>query len=165
MTRPNQLSSLSPLPDGLSAISTPGPRQVRDVVPTSAAARSAFVSLRGVSFSYPGRGGIGVLSGVDLDLQRGEFFVLLGPSGCGKTTVLNMLAGFERASSGEIVVGGRPVQKPDPSRIVIFQGDDSLLGWLTAIENIEFGLRVQRVQAKERRARAEEALSLVGLAG
>jgi NitT/TauT family transport system ATP-binding protein len=127
--------------------------------------RIAFVSLLGVSFAYPGKDRIEVLSKVEFDFRRGELFVLLGPSGCGKTTVLNMLAGFERPSAGQIFVGGRLVEKPDPSRIVIFQGDDSLLGWLTTIENVEFGLRVQGVPSAERRARAREALAIVGLAG
>src|SRR5690349_13547810 len=104
---------------------------------------TGFVSLRDVSFAYPGRNTPSVIANLDLDLRRGEFFVLLGPSGCGKTTVLNMLAGFERASAGKVLVAGRPVDKPEPTRLVIFQGDDSLLSWLTTIENVEFGLRVQ----------------------
>jgi NitT/TauT family transport system ATP-binding protein len=91
--------------------------------------------------------------------------MLLGPSGCGKTTVLNMLAGFEHATAGQVLVDGRSVQSPDPSRLVIFQGDDSLLSWLTTVENVEFGLRVQHVPAAERHERARNALALVGLTG
>ena len=81
----------------------------------------------------------------NLTLERGEFFCLLGPSGCGKTTVLGMLAGFETPTRGRIRADGRDVVGPSRDRGVVFQGDDSLYPWLTAIENIEFGLRVQGV--------------------
>src|SRR5438046_3596044 len=100
-----------------------------------------------------------------VEIEVGEFFCLLGPSGCGKTTVLKMLAGFEAPTSGQILMGGRPVTGAGRDRAVVFQGDDSLYGWLTAIENVEFGLRMRRVQRSERRRRALEFLDLVGLAG
>jgi NitT/TauT family transport system ATP-binding protein len=106
-----------------------------------------------------------VLRGFDLAIARGEFHLILGASGCGKTTALNLLAGFERPSNGRITVDGRTVTGPGVERMVIFQGDDSLFPWLTAIENIEFGLRVQGVPAHDRRALARDHLALVGLAG
>jgi NitT/TauT family transport system ATP-binding protein len=101
----------------------------------------------------------------DLDIQAGEFFCLLGPSGCGKTTVLKMLAGFEAPTAGQIVMDGRPVTGASRDRGVVFQGDDSLYGWLTALENVEFGLRMRHVPRVERRARARRYLDLVGLTG
>jgi NitT/TauT family transport system ATP-binding protein len=122
------------------------------------------VALRDVSFVY-GRGAPAVLAGVDLDLADGEFFVLLGPSGCGKTTVLNLVAGFERATKGAVTVGDEPVAGPGPDRVVIFQGDDSLLGWLTVRQNVEFGLKVGGVDKRERREHVEAALRMVELAG
>lgn len=100
-----------------------------------------------------------------LETQPGEFFCLLGPSGCGKTTVLNMLAGFEHPTGGSIRIGGQQIRGPGPDRAVVFQGDDSLFGWLTALENVEFGLRMRGVPARERRERARHFLELVGLAG
>src|SRR5262245_13290497 len=100
-----------------------------------------------------------------VDIEAGEFFCLLGPSGCGKTTVLKMLAGFEQPSAGEIVMEGRPVTGASRDRGVVFQGDDSLYGWLTAIENVEFGLRMRHVAKAERRERAMRYLELVGLHG
>src|SRR5262245_51158480 len=100
-----------------------------------------------------------------VDIDAGEFFCLLGPSGCGKTTVLKMLAGFEAPSQGEIVMDGRPVTGASRDRGVVFQGDDSLYGWLTAIENVEFGLRMRHVPKTERRGRALRYLELVGLHG
>ncbi|MGH7390762.1 MAG: ABC transporter ATP-binding protein [Candidatus Rokuibacteriota bacterium] len=100
-----------------------------------------------------------------VDIEAGEFFCLLGPSGCGKTTVLKMLAGFEEASAGEILMDGRPVTGASRDRGVVFQGDDSLYGWLTAVENVEFGLRMRGVARAERRERAMRYLELVGLRG
>lgn len=123
-----------------------------------------YVVFDDISFEY-GQGSAPVLSGVDLSLHKGEFFMLLGPSGCGKTTVLNLLAGFEKASAGSIRMGGRPVTGPGAERPVIFQGDDSLLGWLSAVENIEFGLRLAGMTRDQSRPKAEKALHLVGLAG
>src|SRR5258705_10507168 len=100
-----------------------------------------------------------------LDIEAGEFFCLLGPSGCGKTRVLKMLAGFEGPTAGQIVMEGRPVTAASRDRGVVFQGDDSLYGWLTAIENVEFGLRMRHVPKGERRERAMRYLELVGLRG
>ena len=65
-----------------------------------------------------------------LDIAAGEFFCLLGPSGCGKTTVLKLLAGFEGPTAGDILMDGRPVTGASRDRGVVFQGDDSLYGWL-----------------------------------
>jgi len=123
-----------------------------------------YISFESVSFAYKETGGE-VLAGLNLELRKEEFFLLLGPSGCGKTTVLNLLAGFERPPSGRISVGGTPVTVPGPDRVVIFQGDDSLLGWLSTVENVEFGLRLAGTPRVERRHRAERALKMVGLAG
>jgi len=106
-----------------------------------------------------------VLKGLSLEIERGELFCLLGPSGCGKTTVLNLLAGFEQPAGGAIQVDGRPVTAPGVERTVVFQGDDSLYTWLTAVENVEFGLRLAGVEAAPRRATAERYLDLVGLRG
>jgi NitT/TauT family transport system ATP-binding protein len=100
-----------------------------------------------------------------VEIEAGEFFCLLGPSGCGKTTVLKMLAGFESPTAGQILMEGRPVTGASRDRGVVFQGDDSLYGWLTAVENVEFGLRMRGVARAERRERAMRFLELVGLEG
>jgi NitT/TauT family transport system ATP-binding protein len=101
----------------------------------------------------------------DLDIADGEFFCLLGTSGCGKTTVLNMVAGFERATEGRIEIAGRAIDGPGADRGVVFQGDDSLYSWLTALGNVAFGLRLQGIHRRERVARAQRYLELVGLQG
>src|SRR3989442_8699936 len=100
-----------------------------------------------------------------VEIEAGEFFCLLGPSGCGKTTVLKMLAGFEQPTAGKILMEGRPVTGASRDRGVVFQGDDSLYGWLTAVENVAFGLRMRHVGKTERRERAMRYLELVGLRG
>jgi NitT/TauT family transport system ATP-binding protein len=106
-----------------------------------------------------------IVENFNLTIQEGEFHVLLGPSGCGKTTVLNLLAGFERASRGRVTLNGEEINAPGRDRIVIFQGDDSLYPWLTGLENVEFGLRVDGVPRSTRREKAMEYIELVGLAG
>ena len=107
----------------------------------------------------------GAVEHFDAEIEAGEFFCLLGPSGCGKTTVLQLLAGFEAPTAGEILMDGRPVGGPSRDRAVVFQGDDSLYGWLTAVENVEFGLKMRHVPKLERRERATRYLELVGLKG
>ena len=104
------------------------------------------------------------LDGVDLDLAPDDFFCLLGPSGCGKTTVLNILAGFEEPTDGTVEFEGARVAGPSRDRGVVFQADNSLYEWLTAAQNVEFGLRLSGASAAERARATGEFLELVGLA-
>ena len=123
----------------------------------------SMISLREVSKSYSGSGGTNVsVTDVDLDIDEGEFITLVGPSGCGKSTVLNMIAGLLEPTSGEVLVHGERVTGPGPDRGVIFQ-QYALFPWLTALENVAFGLRLQGIGRKERRLRALHYLELVGL--
>jgi putative spermidine/putrescine transport system ATP-binding protein len=104
---------------------------------------------------------------LDLDIQHGEFFTMLGPSGSGKTTCLRLIGGFERASTGQILLHGRDVTHLPPyEREVntVFQ-DYALFPHMNVIENIEYGLMIKKVPKAERRARAEEMLDLVRLPG
>src|SRR6476661_4889304 len=127
----------------------------------------SLVSFRDVQKSYRSLQGAEYVAveHFSLDIEASEFVCLLGPSGCGKTTVLKMLAGFEGPTAGRILMEGRPVTGASRDRGVVFQGDDSLYGWLTAVENVEFGLRMRRVGKTERRERAMRYLELVGLRG
>jgi len=105
------------------------------------------------------------LSEVSLDIKPGRFIVLVGPSGCGKSTLLMMLAGLRQQTSGTILINGAAITKPDPDRVgVVFQ-EASLFPWLTAEENVEFPLALRGVAKSERRAKAQDALKLVGLEG
>ena len=104
---------------------------------------------------------------IDLRVRRGEFFSLLGPSGCGKTTTLRMVAGFERPTSGQILIDGVDVGRMPPHlRDVntVFQSY-ALFPFLSVFENVAFGLRYKKVAKSERTKLVGEALELVQLPG
>ena len=122
----------------------------------------ATVQLVGVTKSF---GSHQALAGIDLTVEPGEFIALLGPSGCGKTTALRALSGLESINAGQILIDGTDVaHTPTNKRDIgmVFQSY-SLFPHMTALENVEFGLRMRRVEKTERRARAVETLELVGL--
>ena len=98
----------------------------------------------------------------DLDVGQGEFVSLIGPSGCGKTTALRIVTGLLSASGGEVFVDGKPSMKPSREKAIVFQMFN-LFPWRTALQNVAYGLEVQRVPKKERLATSEEYLALVGL--
>ncbi len=122
------------------------------------------IRVRGLRKDY---GDVVALAGVDLEIQRGEFFTLLGPSGSGKTTLLRLIAGFERPEGGTIELGGREISKVPPyARNVntVFQ-DYALFPHMTVAENIQYGLKVRHVAKAERGRRADRALEMVRLSG
>jgi ABC-type nitrate/sulfonate/bicarbonate transport system ATPase subunit len=104
------------------------------------------------------------LEGIDVEIADDEFLTILGPSGCGKTTLLNIVAGFEQATSGDVRLDGDPIHGPGPDRGVVFQ-EYALFPWLTVEQNIEFGPRERRVSRAERRARVRRLIASVGLSG
>jgi NitT/TauT family transport system ATP-binding protein len=105
------------------------------------------------------------LKDLNLRIKSDEIACLVGPSGCGKTTLLNLVAGFELPTVGEVLVGGHKITRPGADRVVIFQDvRGSLMPWWTARQNVEFGLRLlRRGNGAERRELAREYLTLVGL--
>ena len=130
------------------------------------AARSGAVQLTGVGQVYKTSGeGVLAVSDVSFEVKPGRFVVLVGPSGCGKSSLLMMMAGLRHPTWGTILVSGAPIHDPDPNRVgVVFQ-EPSLFPWLTAEENVEFPLALRGIVKKDRRAKAQEALQLVGLDG
>ena len=110
------------------------------------------------------RGNYVALDGVSLDIVDGEFLCLLGPSGCGKSTLLNILAGFEPATAGNVTANGAPVTGAGRDRVMFFQDAGSaLFPWLTAEENVRFGLRVRKVPKAEWSAIVDKYLQMVEL--
>ena len=101
---------------------------------------------------------------VDLAVSHREFVAVLGPSGCGKSTLLNMVAGFERPTSGRVLAGGTLVGEPSPQRAVVFQ-EPALFPWLSVLGNVVFGPKTQGQPAAEYRAHAARIIDQVGLGG
>jgi ABC-type nitrate/sulfonate/bicarbonate transport system ATPase subunit len=99
---------------------------------------------------------------VSFQVREGEFVCLLGPSGSGKTSILNILAGLERPTSGSALLDGTPITAPGPDRAVLFQ-EPALFPWLSVAGNVELALKLIDVPADQRRERAEAWLTNVGL--
>jgi NitT/TauT family transport system ATP-binding protein len=107
---------------------------------------------------------IAVLEDVTFSVDRDEFVCLVGPSGCGKSTMLRIIAGLEKADSGEILFHGQPQISPNPKITMIFQLF-GLLPWKTALENVEVPLEVQGMKKETRMEIARSYLRMVGLEG
>ena len=120
------------------------------------------LTISGMWFSYGGK--LPIFEGLDVVVPAGEFLSVIGPSGCGKTTLLNLLAGFYAPEEGMVALRGEPIRPEDPHLGYVFQ-QPTLFPWLSAVENVEFGLRMAGMGEKERRARALHYFHLVGLAG
>ncbi len=123
------------------------------------------VLVRDVWMDFPRKQGgqsVPVLERIHLEIPPGEFVCVVGPSGCGKTTLLNIIAGFLRASRGDVQVEGELVHGPDPRRIVIFQ-EGSVFPWLTVSANVGFGLSDKTVA--ERDQIIQHYIDMVGLTG
>ena len=118
---------------------------------------AAAVRLEGVTKVFgTGRETVAALDSLSLDIDKGDFTCIVGASGCGKTTLLNLIAGLDEPTSGEIEVTGRTA--------LMFQ-ESALFPWLTAAGNVELALRLRGVGRRTRQAHARELLELVHLGG
>jgi nitrate/nitrite transport system ATP-binding protein len=125
-----------------------------------------YLSISRVDMTFASASGVNpVLAGIDLDVRRGEYISLIGHSGCGKSTVLNIVAGLLKATSGGVILDGREVNEPGPDRAVVFQ-NHSLLPWLTVYQNV--ALAVDKIfkdtrNAAERRDWVLHNLAMVNM--
>lgn len=109
-------------------------------------------------------GDVEALRDLTLQFPKGQLTSLLGPSGCGKTTLLKIIAGLISATSGEVLVNGKPVTGPGPDRAFVFQ-DFALLPWATVLRNVAFGLELRGVPKPQREDTAVKYIEDVGLSG
>ena len=136
------------------------------------AAHGAGIGLAGVSMAYPTADGpVEALQSVDLRIARGEFVVLLGPSGCGKTTLLRIIGGLLRPTTGSITVGSAPVWRGESRDAgtaremgMVFQ-DANLFPWYSVEKNIALPLKLRGANRASRLAKARELCRLVGIEG
>lgn len=119
--------------------------------------------IRDLYKSFPGkRGSVLALKNINLTLDRNEFVCVVGASGCGKSTLLNLIAGLEAPTSGEILLEGEPIEGPGANRGMVFQ-NYTLYPWLTVAQNVEFGMKMQKIPSAERQQRLKYYLEIVGL--
>jgi len=141
---------------------TPSAETPRNGIMENAAPK---ISVKGVTKVFSSkRGEVTALKDLSLDIRDGEFLVIVGASGCGKSTLLNLVAGFDSATHGEVLLDGRPVTGITPECGMIFQ-QYALFPWKTVQENVEFGLKMKRMPRSERKERAAKFIDLVGLNG
>lgn len=124
-----------------------------------------FLTIDNLSKVYPTpKGPYTVLDGVNLTVNEGEFICVIGHSGCGKSTLLDMVSGFNTPTGGQVILNGKPIEKPGPDRMVVFQ-NYCLLPWKTAFENVY--LAVNAVYPEKSKAEKIEItntnIRLVGL--
>ncbi len=122
---------------------------------------NAAITAQNVTRKYLG-GSFTAVDDVSLDFPEAQVTAFVGPSGCGKTTMLRMIAGLEDPTQGSISVYGEPVLGPGPDRGMIFQAYTSF-PWLTALQNVEYGMKIIGIGKAERREKAERLLQEVHL--
>jgi NitT/TauT family transport system ATP-binding protein len=101
---------------------------------------------------------------ISFEIDRGEFVTVVGPSGCGKTTLLNILAGFEQPSAGQVLLEGQPIDRPGADRGVVFQ-EYALFPWLTLRQNVEYGPRERGISTSLIRELTDRTLDMMRLGG
>jgi NitT/TauT family transport system ATP-binding protein len=122
------------------------------------------LAARQVRKTWQGERGLAVeaIREVSLEASSGEFIAILGPSGCGKSTFLELCAGLEPVSGGEILLDGQQVAGPNPKAVMVFQ-EHALFPWLNVEDNVVFGLKMKKESQNERWRRGREVLERVKL--
>lgn len=132
-----------------------------------------FVECRNLTREYRrGENVIRPLDGLDLDIERGTFLALMGPSGSGKTTLLNLIAGIDKPTGGSLTIDNQDIARLSRSKLAAWRAEHvgyifqlyNLVPVLTAYENIELPLLLQKLSARQRHERVMEAMDLVGIA-
>jgi NitT/TauT family transport system ATP-binding protein len=124
-----------------------------------------MLDCRNVSYSFPGRRGpIEALRDVTFSCKEDEIVAVIGPSGCGKSTLLSLANGLRMPTSGQVLVGDRPVKGTDPRIGMMFQ-QTTLLPWRSVVENVELGLEIRGEPKDSRRRRAVALMNQYGLGG
>jgi taurine transport system ATP-binding protein len=122
-----------------------------------------LIELRNISLQYAnGKNDLPVLDHINLRLDANDFVCLLGPSGCGKSSLLNILAGYQKPTAGEVMINDKPHTRPSSDVGVVFQ-HHNLFPWMTIEKNVEFGLKMKSVPKSERKKLVSYYLHLVGL--
>ena len=145
---------------------------------TTDSVNESQISLRHISKVFPGRKGwfnkltrqassdFVAIEDINLDIEHNTFVSIIGPSGCGKSTLLDIIAGLSTASSGEVLINGRVVDKPGPDRGMVFQ-NYALMPWMTVKDNIKFAVETvfPKMPVKQQQRVIKENIQLVGLTG
>ncbi|MBR3246173.1 MAG: ABC transporter ATP-binding protein [Parasporobacterium sp.] len=123
-----------------------------------------ILEVKNVSLDYQSKTGpIHAIENINFNIDEGEFICVLGPSGCGKSTLLKLIAGFEFATEGELLLEGEPIKGIDCHRGVVFQ-KDNLFEWFNVRNNVNYGLRMQgKLKKPEIDKKTDDMLSLMGL--
>jgi NitT/TauT family transport system ATP-binding protein len=111
-----------------------------------------------------GNSRVTAISDLNLEVKENEFTVLVGPSGCGKSTFLCLVAGFEKPTSGQVLLDGKPITKPGPDRGFVFQ-EFALYPWRTVLGNVMFGLEIGGASKEEAKEKSIHYIKMVGLEG
>jgi ABC-type nitrate/sulfonate/bicarbonate transport system ATPase subunit len=124
------------------------------------------LDIQGLTKEFPNskRGALLALDNVTMTVGQGEFVSIVGSSGCGKTTLLEIIAGLQEKSGGEVSINGVPIEKTTCNRAIVFQSY-ALFPWLTVSANIEYGLRIRGIGKLERRRISRGYIEIVGLTG
>jgi NitT/TauT family transport system ATP-binding protein len=127
---------------------------------------SPVIELKGITKEYLKPTGEihTVLKDINLQIAKGEFCSIVGPSGCGKSTTLNLIAGFEAPTAGNIRILGKPLEGINPAAACVFQTDNTF-PWKTVIDNVSLGLRLHGMKKSEAYERARHWIERVGLKG